>query len=361
MGKPIRVLLIIPRFHPYWGGTEIRMRRVAEALTERNFRFTVLTRRLSWKLAAHETVGNIDIVRLPSDRLLFRLFAKTWLTRHRSDFDLIHSLRLDKCGPVGAWGQTHLGLPHLAEIITNEPLKMLGRNSGRHALARIVAGSTLVHCLTGETADILAGAGVMRDKLWVRGNAVDISRFRPDGTPPERIVLCCGRIERQKGTDVLLDAWERLPPHDFRLVLAGSGKWEKALRRDAPANVTFAGTVARDAMPALYRSAQIYVQPSRFEGMSNAILEALASGLPIVSTDIPGNDGVIANDVNGLVVPVDDASALTAALARLIADPQLRADMGRASRKAAEDKYSFPALFYAYEETYRSIAAGRTA
>ncbi|MGB8602864.1 MAG: glycosyltransferase family 4 protein, partial [Rhizomicrobium sp.] len=323
------ILLIIPRFAPFWGGTELRMRAIAEALSARGFRFTVLTRRLKWALPAEEDLGGIHVVRLPASLPLFRFFARRWIARHAGDIDLIHSFRLDKTGMIGAWAAEHCALPHLAEAITNEAEKMLLNEAGRAALQRI-AKSGIIHALSAGTAAALTAAGIAGERIWLRGNAVDVSLYRPG--PPHSdfplTVLCCGRIERQKGSDILIAAWNALPAATrakARLVLVGTGKWEGRIRAAASGDksVVFAGTVAKAQMPAQYRTAQIYVQPSRFEGMSNAILEAMACGLPILSTSIGANRGVIENGVNGILVPPDDAPALSAELGRLIEDAAL--------------------------------------
>jgi len=113
--------------------------------------------------------------------------------------------------------------------------------------------------------------------------------------------------------------------------------------------------VERIRMPECYQSAQIYVQPSRFEGMSNAILEAMASGLPIIATDVDGNPDLVNEGENGLLVPTDDPPRLAAAMQQLLTDPELREKMGRASRRIIEESFTFEQLFNNYEKQYRKI------
>lgn len=358
----IRVLLIIPRFAPYWGGTELRMRTIAEALQQRGFSFTVLTRRFQWQLPGVEDIGGLHIVRLPAPMPLFRFFAARWIARHQGDIDLVHSFRLDKTGLIGAVAAEKFGLPHMAEAITNEAEKMLLRHKGRAALVAI-CDSGLIHTLGQATTDVLTHAGLPPEKIWLRGNAVDTTLYYPGAQQPDGrlTVLCCGRLERQKGSDILIEAWKGLPPAlraTARLVLAGTGKWESRIR--AAANdmdeVVFTGAVPKAETPVLYRSAHIYVQPSRFEGMSNAILEAMASGLPIISTSIPANRGVIDNGMNGLLVPPDDVAALRGALIRLMEDAGLRAHLGLMARATATSRFALTDLFDDYTHRYRQLA-----
>lgn len=361
----VHVVVVIPRFFPGWGGSEIRIRRIANALQSRGFRFTVLTRRLSRKVACEEIVDGIQVLRFPRMGPLFRRAVRRWLTAHQGEISLIHTVRLDVMGPLGAWAHEHLSLPHLAEIITYEVAKLQRSSCGQEKLKTIFSGSDLVHCLSHETAGQVRDLDVAEDKIWLRGNAVDTQLYAPScmarANPNPVTVLCCGRLEHQKGTDVLIRAWKMLPQEisaQAQLLLAGSGKWEARIRKAASGlcNVRFLGTVARDAMPELYRQAQIYVQPSRYEGMSNAILEAMASGLPLISTRIGANVGVIEDGVNGLLTAVEDAAALSASLAQLIGDQAQRIAMGCAGRKIAETRFSFPALYDDYEARYRALA-----
>ncbi|MGV9314733.1 glycosyltransferase family 4 protein [Streptomyces sp. NPDC003691] len=152
----------------------------------------------------------------------------------------------------------------------------------------------------------------------------------PDGAP---VVLCVGRLCRQKGQDVLLAAWPavRAAVPDARLILVGDGPDRAALTRLAPPGVRFAGAI-HDIRPWL-RAADAVVLPSRWEGMALAPLEAMACGLPVVVTDVSGARESLppGHDTYGLVPP-DDPAALAAALGRLLADPELRARLGREAR-----------------------------
>jgi glycosyltransferase involved in cell wall biosynthesis len=143
-------------------------------------------------------------------------------------------------------------------------------------------------------------------------------------------VVCVGRLCPQKGQDALLRAWAlvaaQLP--GARLVLVGDGPDRARLLREAPAGVTLAGPAA-DPLP-WFQAADVVVQPSRWEGMALAPLEAMACGRPVVRTEVAGaRESVPPADADGCVVPVGDEPALAAALLRLLADPDLRTAAGR--------------------------------
>ncbi|WP_093817221.1 glycosyltransferase family 4 protein [Streptomyces sp. TverLS-915] len=182
---------------------------------------------------------------------------------------------------------------------------------------------------TGEQAGV-------RGEFVVLPNGVDLTAFRPeggryaygDGAP---LVVCVGRLCRQKGQDVLLRAWpavrEAVP--GARLVLVGEGPDEPALRQQAGAGVEFAGA-ARDCAR-WYRAADLVVLPSRWEGMALAPLEAMACGRALVLTDTGGaRESLPRAALPYSLVPPEAPGALTAALSHLLRTPALRAELAAA-------------------------------
>lgn len=185
--------------------------------------------------------------------------------------------------------------------------------------------------LAGPSADPSAGpsAGPSAD---ASDDAAGVRRLHGVG-PHAPLVVCVGRLCRQKGQDVLLSAWEsvlaRVP--GARLVLVGDGPDRARLTARAPASVLFTGTVA-DAAP-WYRAADLVVLPSRWEGMALAPLEAMACGRPVVVTDVDGaREGLPPALVPHCVVPPEDPAALADAAAALLLDAPLRASLGRRGR-----------------------------
>jgi glycosyltransferase involved in cell wall biosynthesis len=175
-------------------------------------------------------------------------------------------------------------------------------------------------------------------------------------------LLFVGRCVEQKGLPVLLDALgclratRGLPPVQLDVVGDGPRRqaWQaQAGRLGLADQVQFHGWAARPALPAWYRRAHLFVFPSFEEGMPNALLEALASGLPLLATDIYGNRALVRPGENGLLVPPGDAAALAQALATLLADPAGRAAMGQASRRLAT-QYGWAAVAEAYHALLRS-------
>jgi glycosyltransferase involved in cell wall biosynthesis len=205
-------------------------------------------------------------------------------------------------------------------------------------------------------------------------NGVDTERFTPLATAdpgPKAaradstgVVVCVARLAPVKGVDVLLHAWrlvsERAPW--ARLVLVGGGPLQPPLERlsvdlELQACVEFAGEQS-DALPYLRRAA-IAVLPSHGEGLSNALLEAMACGLPCVATRVSGSEDVIQQGVNGLLVEPGDARALADALLTLLCDPALALSYGHTARVTIERHYSHERITDQYVELYRQLIDAR--
>jgi len=169
-----------------------------------------------------------------------------------------------------------------------------------------------------------------------------------------RVIGSVGRLVSQKGYDILLAAIARLSAThgDLSLLLIGTGP-PAALAAEAQAlgldgRVVFAGE--RADVPAFLPGLILYVQPSRFEGMPNALMEAMAARLPVVATAVDGITELIKDGVNGWLVPPGDAAALAAALRRILDDTPGSEKMGMQARRTAIEGYSLERMTEAYEK-----------
>ncbi len=179
-------------------------------------------------------------------------------------------------------------------------------------------------------------------KISVIPNGVDISLFKPIKTKKENkktIILGVGRLIPRKGLDYLIKSLGQLQNLNFELWLVGDGPEKENLQNLANESnisdkVRFLGIKDKKEIVGIYQQVDIFVLPSLNEGMSNTILEAMACGLPIIATNIAGNDELIKE--NGFTIPVKDEEALKEKLELLINDKSLRENMGKQSRKLTE-------------------------
>lgn len=186
------------------------------------------------------------------------------------------------------------------------------------------------------------------------------------GLDPHRpVVLTVGRLNVMKGHTHLLDAvpglLRRVP--DLAVVIVGGGHLEEQLRAQAAAlGVAEAVHLAghRSDARMLLDAADVFVLPSRHEGMPLALLEAMDAGLPVVATRVIGSEEVVAEGQTGLLVKPRDATAIERALGRLLADPSLRAEYGRAGRQRFADGFTAGLMAERTQAVYnRTLAAVR--
>jgi len=218
-------------------------------------------------------------------------------------------------------------------------------------------------------------------------NGADIERFHPRDAAPGQAqgavlnqasdparenpvrLLFYGRVVYQKGLDVLLEALAALPSG-----VAQGPAWELSIAGDGPARpeleaqaarlgiadqVRFLGWKERDELARISREMDCFVFASRDEGMSNAVLEAMASGLPVVASRIAGNVELVEEGRTGWLVPPDDPAALALALAAMLESPERRAAMGRAGRLAVETGYTWNSVAARYLALCGRMSAAR--
>ena len=138
--------------------------------------------------------------------------------------------------------------------------------------------------------------------------------------------------------------------------MVGEGELRPALEKLLTPSVRLVGAT-QDVDPFL-RAADAFVLPSRSEGMPNALLEAMAHGVPAIATDVPGTRQVIGHPPAGLLVPSGDEAALGAAISRLLADDRLAGELGAAGRQRVEGSFSVEATVAAHERLYEAMLAG---
>jgi glycosyltransferase involved in cell wall biosynthesis len=204
------------------------------------------------------------------------------------------------------------------------------------------------------------------DRVVVMPNGVDFGRFDdcppPYQNPQQVTVGCVANLRPVKNIDGLVRAarWARLRAPNLRFEVAGDGDQRAELEKlrddlNLGDRFVFRGSVAD--VPAFLKSVDVAVLPSHSEGMSNAVLEAMAAGRPLVVTDVGANRTLVRDGVDGLVVPPGEERPLVDALVRLAEDPPLGRRMGGAGRARAQAEFSRDAMRVRFEEFYAKLLA----
>jgi glycosyltransferase involved in cell wall biosynthesis len=385
----MRLALVTRRYPPLIGGAEKVLSYLATALAVEGTDVTVLTSRMpGLGLPEREEVpiegvasgagrgtssgGRLTIERLATSRLRFwgtwlymRNLAR-WFDRNPVDLAYVSMLKHDAYVAVGAGRR--LGFPVVLRPegagatgdIAWQSWGRFGRKIGRRcreatafvAISRAIESELRQAWSTGTMRATRSDAAPTEPRIVSIPNGVPVPPMpwqrRPDWRAEPRAAFV-GRLAREKGLDTLIDAWPavRAAHPGARLVLIGEGPERPVLEARARAlgltpgpgqAVEFPGAAAE--VTAALRDADLFVLPSREEGMSIALLEAMALGIPLVASSIPGNRRIVADFKHGRLAPPDDPQAL----ARVIIEQWTNFDrafhMSRAARSRVEQEFS---------------------
>ena len=279
-----------------------------------------------------------------------RLFWKIAHLARTEKVDVIHTHN-SAAHLYGAIGGKLAGV----KILHTEHGKNLGEEARAFRLNRWAARFTDLTVAVSEKIgrEALNHEGVPADRLAVIANGICVGRF---GLPRLAVggrIGTVGRLVREKNYPLLLRAVTAIP--NAELIFVGDGPLREELEREAGPGVQFLGQ--RGNIAELLAGFDVFALSSRTEGMSIALLEAMAAACPIVVTAVGGNTELIQHEVTGLVVPPDDATALRAAIERLLTDRVLANRLGTAAREIAHQRYSVSVMTQRYEELWRRLAA----
>ncbi len=350
---------------------------LAGALAALGLEVTVLTSQLDVEqLPAQEDVpgplGSFSIVRLATSKrrfagtYLYMYNLRRWLTANPPDIAYVSMLKHDAHVAVSVGEVQDFPVvlrPEGAGDTGDIAWHVRGRFGKRIAdrCKRATAFVAISDAVRGE----LISAGFDEGRIVDIPNGVRIPAqpwLAPEcGQNAPRAVFV-GRLATEKGVDTLLRAWRIvLEAHPGAVLeLAGSGPEHRPLQNLAGQlglgdSVRFLGVVP-DAEPQL-RNSDVFVLPSREEGMSMALLEAMALGIPVVASRIPGNCRLIEDSKQGSLFAVDDPAALARAILNVFTEPHVAADRGRAARALVENAYSIHAVALAHRALFEKLLA----
>lgn len=385
-----RVLVVSPKFLPEYAGWLQQTLTMIQACNPEKITFTWICPRINGQPGVEKIYENLTVRRIGSlfrsggrlARVAFGLVAARYLLQNRATYDVVYC----------PWAYTPTDLVTLIAMLLNRPAVVRvaqGELSRDHlggrirrwlfkqaATALIVLNRHLYHDL-GEST---------RAELHCFFNGVDHHRFSPclpelkigirqqrNLSTEQQVILFVGSITPRKGVDMLVAAFARLVETNQRclLLLAGPidsldglgelrGSFVNCLQhtiqqQELTSKVHFLGRV--DDVSTLLRTADIFVLPSLAEGMPNVLLEAMATGLPCVATDIPGIQELITDNVNGLLFSPGDIQSLADNLKRVLDDPTERHRLGSNARQTIESQFSIEKTSQNYQVLFLKLAS----
>lgn len=384
----MRVLMFCSQFRPIVGGAERQAERQALALAEKGCRVSVLTPQLDPAWPLRDSFGPVAIERFPLSDLSRSLPQRgigvmnaPWLmiqvahavAKRARHVDVVHC-HVGSLQAIAAGGAARcLGVPalckaavadekgDLGEMVSQGPINRIAAYFARRLFTRWIATTEAVR-------DALIAGGVPSGKIVCIPNGIELA---PVGTSSRlrkvRRFLYLGRVSRNAARDVpsVVRAFERVAAEndDVELAIVGDGDQLDDLRSLVRSSIA----ADRIVLPGMAEAnqwlewADCFVQPSRREGLSNALIEAMSVGLPCIANDIPPNREVLDGGRAGLLVPVGDVPLLYAAMRSLIDDGERATALGRAARARVEDRYAIDGVATSLLGLYRQVSSARVA
>ncbi len=376
----LSVLMVSAGFYPTMGGAEKQALELSLALVERGVKVRVATRRLG-SLAAKEEVRGIPVSRLwcsgkgftNAATFLVSLWWHLW--RESASYDVIH---------VHLAGSPAVVAALAGRLLRKRVFVKLGGGKGIGELAvssKTLAGRFKLAVLGVLKPQFVAVAKELAQEaatylgavpVHVLPNGVDTRVYSPVSAAQKAAIrarlgwpanatgfLYVGRFSPEKRLPMFLDAWIRLVKKTGAKAFAafvGEGV-EELLIRDAAEHERFIASVfvhpPMDDVAQAYAAADVFVQPSISEGLSNALLEAMASGLAVLGSRVGGTAEAVAETQTGFLFDPGDADDMVRQLRKLLERPELIAKMGAAARQTALERYSMEKVAQKYEEIYR--------
>jgi phosphatidylinositol alpha 1,6-mannosyltransferase len=376
----MRIALFSETFIPQRNGVAILLGRFIQYLARHGHEVLVVTSDIGLGADAHATLpSSVKLLKVPGFRLPrypdltmplpFAPRVARALTAFRPD--IVHLVTEYTLGVTGLSLARKLGVPVLASFETNVPgcLPYYGFGWASELTWRYLRWfhnrSGLTLCPSEPWQDLLRSRGFRHVRVWVRG--VDTEQFTPthrseqgrrrNGPPDSIQLLYVGRLTPEKELPVLFQAYQQAasqcPDQRLHLVLAGDGAYAGRMRNQAPPGVTFVGYVEGQDLSEVFAAADVFVLPSRVETLGYVVLEAMASGLPVVGADRGGTLENVRDGINGLLCPAGDTERFAQAIRTLVSDVPLRQRLAQNARAWAAERtwnQAFGKLVGTYEE-----------
>ncbi len=398
MSNEPRVVMVIDLFYPIPDGLGMQCLRLSRQLIKRGANVSILARHIDPETATHEILpGDLPIYRIgphgprTNRRSVQEILPFTWwLFRHRNEFDIFHVHDVRSLFIVGLLAKWSARKPLIVKVPTQGdvirvPAKSTELTTFSRLLRKILLPPSLWYWLTKRANEWIATTQAIEDELTSVGlghktnripNGIDTEFFHPAaadekmalreklGLPTDAtIIVSHGRLDPRKRSDVLLKALAQVRKKHPNIYLVQPGDVTEALDYKTKLEgiiaehglgeiVNFPGAV-HNAEEYL-RAADIYVLLSEGEGLSNAVLEAMSTGLAIIVSNIGGLNELILDGERGFLCHPEDVDKLTEHLCAYIENPARGREMGAAAR-AALAPYSLDGVAESYMDLYAKL------
>jgi len=378
--------MAIDYYYPVIGGSEIQAYRLSERLSHMGHKVCVATRKQPkiYRSRIHQKVRVYRLSAYGKNKwaslvFLSRLFL--FLIRNRIHHDIIHCHLATSTAIGGMWAGVLTKTPVLIKLgssgKTGDIQRSLATSLGRMKIRMLKKGPCHFVATSREILQELIDIGVSPHRIHLIPNGVDTQLFAPAdpatkklkkkglGFEDKHLALYMGRFEPHKNILLLIDAWSKLREKhkNWRLWIIGSGTLDEAIKKriskeKMDRRISIFPPVPPEKVKDYLQSGDLFIQPSKFEGLSNALLEAMACGLPIIASKIQVHQDIIKDRLTGRLFNPEDVNELVQCLENALESEKTRMMWGMNARNWVAENLDFSRVAMMYVNLYQKILKG---
>ena len=364
----MRILFFSTAYFPFIGGAELAVREITDRLPD--VEFDLITAKLKRGLSDFEKIGNVNVYRIGAgNRILDKPllpnlgFLKAINLHKKRKYDLVHGVMASQ-GSAAAYIFKFF-YPKVPFVLTLQEGD-LGRNSpfDRFWQKRIVKKADAIIAISSYLADfakrynkkapvyVIPNGGIISNEYQAMNNK--------EKNKNEKIIITVSRLVKKNGIDILIKAVKELKIENWELQIIGDGPERKKLEKlteklGIADKARFIGSISNEKIPKYLAEADVFVRPSRSEGLGSAFLEAMAGGVPIIGTAVGGIPDFLKDGETGLISKVEDPDDLAEKISVILRDDNLKKKLIENGRKLVEEKYSWDKIARQTGEIYHEV------
>lgn len=378
----MKILIFSTNYLPFIGGSELAIKEITDRLGHR-FEFDLITARHSRNLPPRERIGNVMVYRIGLgyswlDKLFLPLLGARLAAKlqKKNEYDFIHSNQASY-GGIAAY-RFKSKFPQIPFVVNIQEGKDLNKQLShiRYWREKILRGADKVTVISKYLREYVKKSGVESEKIYLIPNGVDFEKFSRQFSygeleelkdkfgikPYHKVVITSSRLVRKNNIESLIEAIGKLKKEndDFKikLIIIGDGNLRTNLESKANDlnlndNVIFLGTIDHDDLPKYLSIAHVFARPSLSEGLGTAFLEAMATGIPVVGTQVGGIPDFLKDFRTGLFCTFEPKS-IANKISLLLKDSELRKSISKNAQKIVQERYTWNIIAEEYKNIYLS-------
>lgn len=369
----MKILIFSLTYFPHIGGAEVAVKEITNRIDD--MEFDLICARLEKKLSKYEKIGNVNVYRVgwgcKLDKYLYPMLAN-WQARKlhkKQNYQIVQAI-MAMWGGIAAlifkWFNPKV--KYLLTMQSGDTDEFIRRRTWFWApiYSQVYREADYIQAISQYLAQRARRFGY-KGEIMVIPNGVDIERFSQHYDDAElvslreslgvkkddKLIITVSRLVEKNGVEDLVKAMSFV---DAKLLIIGSGKEEKKLKKLANNNIIFLGSITHDDLPKYLQASDIFVRPSLSEGLGNAFLEAMICGLPIIGTPVGGIVDFLRDGETGLFCQTKNPQSIADKIQILLRDSELCGILSQNSKKLVLERYNWDLIKKEFQNLYEKVS-----